>query len=50
MAEFGGSAKVGKALRMGLSAVAKSFGDRLLVSRIVKLVRAIVSRGPGARG
>lgn len=50
MAEFGGSAKIGKALRMGLSAVAKSFGDRLLVSRIVKLVRAVISRGPGARG
>ncbi len=50
MAEFGGSASVGKSLRMSLITVIKAFGDRYVVSRIVKLMKAINARGPGDRG
>jgi hypothetical protein len=50
MAEFGGSATVGKALRLGLAAVAKAFGDRKYVARLVGIMKAINARGAGLRG
>jgi hypothetical protein len=50
MAEFGGSATVGKSLRLSLKAVTKQFGDRYLTARLVKLLREITARGPGIRG
>jgi len=50
MKEFGGSAKVGKSLRLGLVSVIKAFGDRKLVGRVVKIMKAINARGAGDRG
>lgn len=49
MAEFGGSAVVGKALRTGLAAV-KRFGNYTLVARIVKAMKGVNSNGQGQRG
>ena len=50
MKEFGGAAKVGKSFRMGLVSVIKAFGNRYIVARVVKLMKAINARGPGDRG
>ncbi|MBI3502477.1 MAG: hypothetical protein HY063_11860 [Bacteroidetes bacterium] len=50
MSEFGGSALVGKALRVALSMVLAIFADTLLVSRLVKVMRAISEKGTGVRG
>jgi len=50
MSEFGGSAKVGKALRMGLANVIKAMGDSSLTGRITGLMKKINSLGTGNRG
>jgi len=50
MAEFGASALVGKALRLGLTGLGKSFRDHRYVARIVKIMKAINGRGTGLRG
>ena len=48
--EFGGSAKVGKAFRLGLSDVVKSMGDRYITSRMTKIFKQINIEGVGVRG
>lgn len=48
--EFGGSAKAGKSLRMGLARVMKRFGDSRVTSRITKIFREMLKGGPGLRG
>jgi hypothetical protein len=50
MAEFGGSAKAGKAFRMGFANVAKLMGDRYLTGRLTGLMKRINTLGAGARG
>jgi hypothetical protein len=50
MSEFGASAKVGKALRMGLANVIKLMGESSLVGRITGLMKRINSLGSGNRG
>lgn len=50
MAEFGGSASVGKALRAGLAAVMRSMGDRYVSARITRLIKQINTGGSGQRG
>lgn len=50
MSEFGASALVGKALRLGLAGIGKSFRDRTYVARVVRVIKAINARGPGLRG
>ena len=50
MSEFGGSAVVGKALRMGLANVLHLFSDRYIVARITKIMRSVNKKGTGTRG
>lgn len=50
MGEFGASASVGKALRLGLAGIGRSFNDRYYISRLVKIMKEINARGPGLRG
>lgn len=50
MSEFGGSAKVGKALRLGFANIVKTMGDTALVGRVTGLMKRINSLGPGNRG
>lgn len=50
MAEFGGSAKIGKALRMGFANIIKTMGDNTIVGRITGIMKKINSLGAGLRG
>lgn len=50
MMEFGASAMVGKALRMGFANIIKSMSDSYVSSRITGLMKRINSVGPGIRG
>lgn len=49
-AEFGGSAKVGKALRTGFANIIKSMGGPGIVGKITGLMKKINSFGSGSRG
>ena len=50
MSEFGGSAKVGKALRQGFADIIKTMSDNRVVGRITGLMKRINTVGPGVRG
>jgi len=50
MAEFGGSAKVGKSLRLGFVSIINSMAGVGTVGRITGLMKRINSVGPGLRG
>ena len=50
MAEFGGSATVGKALRMGLTSLMRTMGDRNSSARITSLMKKVNNLGLGDRG
>ena len=50
MSEFGGSATVGKALRMGFANIIKSMSDNSVVGRITGVMKKINSVGTGIRG
>jgi len=50
MSEFGGSATVGKALRMGFANIIKSMSDNSIVGRITGVMKKINSVGTGIRG
>ncbi|SRX56208.1 hypothetical protein [Aequorivita sp. CIP111184] len=50
MSEFGASAIVGKALRMGFANIIKSMAGNYIVGRITGLMKRINSVGPGIRG
>ncbi|CAF3415907.1 unnamed protein product [Rotaria socialis] len=49
-AEFGGSAKVGKAFRMALSGAIQTMGGSSLVATMTKIFKTINVRGAGVRG
>ncbi len=50
MSEFGASATVGKALRVGFSSIIKSFKDSTITGRITGVMKRINSLGAGLRG
>lgn len=50
MREFGGSAKVGKALRFGYSQIIKSVSDSQVTGRLTGLFKRLNSAGSGERG
>jgi len=50
MSEFGGSATVGKALRLGLLNMPKLYGERNLVGKITLRMKQINAKGNGPRG
>lgn len=50
MAEFGGSASIGKSLRMGHITAIKQMADNTIVGRIVGIMKRVNSLGSGARG
>ena len=50
MSEFGGSAKVGKALRKAFAEVIKNMGETYITGRITGLMKQINSLGAGNRG
>lgn len=50
MTEFGGSAKVGKALRHGLAAIIPIMRDRTIVGRLTAIMKRINANGTGLRG
>lgn len=50
MSEFGGSAKVGKALRHGFAAIMPVMSDRRVVGRLTGLMKRINANGSGVRG
>lgn len=50
MSEFGGSAKVGKALRMGFAPVVKTMGTSTLAGRVTGLMSRVNKAGTGLRG
>ncbi|WCO03168.1 hypothetical protein [Psychroserpens ponticola] len=50
MSEFGASATVGKALRMGFANIIKTMSDNSIVGRITGLMKKINSVGTGIRG
>ena len=50
MAEFGASATIGKALRLGLANVIKSMGGNSIVGRITGLMKRVNFFGAGLRG
>jgi len=50
MAEFGGSAKVGKSMRLGLVSIYKSMAGVGTLGRITGVMKRINSVGPGLRG
>jgi hypothetical protein len=49
-AEFGGAAKVGKALRTALSSVIQTMGGSTLTASLTKLFKSINARASGTRG
>lgn len=49
-AEFGGAAKVGKALRTALSSVIQTMGGSALTSSLTKLFKSINAKASGVRG
>jgi hypothetical protein len=49
-AEFGGSAKVGKAFRTALSSVIQTMGGSTLTATLTRLFKSINSRASGVRG
>lgn len=49
-AEFGGSAKVGKAFRTALSSVIQTMGGSTLTASLTKLFKSINARASGVRG
>jgi hypothetical protein len=49
-AEFGGSAKVGKAFRTALSSVIQTMGGSTLTATLTKLFKAINAKASGVRG
>lgn len=49
-AEFGGSAKVGKALRTALSSVIHTMGSSTLTSTLTKFFKALNAKATGVRG
>lgn len=49
-AEFGGAAKVGKALRTALSSVIQTMGGSTLTASLTKLFKAINAKASGVRG
>lgn len=49
-AEFGGSAKVGKALRTALSGVIQTMGGSTLASSLTRLFKSINAKASGVRG
>lgn len=49
-AEFGGSAKAGKALRMALSGVIQTMGGSTLASSLTRLFKTINAKASGIRG
>ncbi len=50
MTEFGGSAKVGKALRHGFAAIMPVMSDRTVVGRLTAIMKRINANGTGIRG
>ncbi|HBS87102.1 MAG: hypothetical protein A2W91_02700 [Bacteroidetes bacterium GWF2_38_335] len=50
MAEFGGSATIGKSFRLGFGMFARRFGGDNLIGRVVAIMHAIIARGAGKRG
>jgi hypothetical protein len=50
MAEFGASATIGKALRIGFSSIIKTMAGNNIVGRIVKIMKRVNSVGTGLRG
>lgn len=50
MSEFGGSASVGKALRLGFSSYTRQMGNNKLIGRVTGIMKSINARGPGNRG
>lgn len=50
MAEFGGSAICGKALRTGLASVIRTMKGRFITGRITKLMKLVNVNGNGVRG
>lgn len=50
MAEFGGSAKVAKAFRLGFANVIRLMSDRYLTGRLTGMFKTINTLGTGARG
>ena len=50
MSEFGGSAKIGKALRTGFANIIKIMSDSSAVGRITGMMKRINAVGPGIRG
>jgi len=50
MAEFGASATIGKALRIGFASIIKTMAGTNIVGRIVKIMKRINSVGAGLRG
>lgn len=50
MAEFGGSASIGKVFRSGMAVVASRMADKNLTARVTAVIRKVVSRGKGKRG
>ncbi len=50
MLEFGASAKIGKAFRMGFSSIVKTMGDSTLAGRVTGMMKRINSVGVGNRG
>ncbi len=50
MSEFGGSAKVGKALRTGFSSIIKAMSDSSAVGRITGMMKQVNVLGSGLRG
>ncbi len=50
MSEFGASATIGKALRIGFASIIKTMGGNNIVGRIVKIMKRVNSFGAGERG
>ena len=50
MAEFGGAAQAGKALRRALPEIFQTFGNGRVAARLTAVMRRIIGRGPGDRG
>lgn len=50
MSEFGGAAKVGKALRTGFSSIIKGMSDSTAVGRITGMMKKVNALGTGVRG
>ncbi|UOB17489.1 hypothetical protein [Abyssalbus ytuae] len=50
MAEFGGAAKTGKALRMGFANIIKTMADNRIVGRLTGIMKKVNTHGTGLRG